>query len=124
MRDCTLIDDDIDASGQGLIDSGRLFIKNQVKVDDPSTSDGDAGESPRKRKRQTHQPGRTVMYLALAALPLFGLGQFFLRGDPDTWARAQKLLAFYLFASLSLAGHHQLPGTTPLPSPTTGRNAK
>ena len=39
---------------------------------------------------------------ALAALPLFGLGQFFLRGDPDTWARAQKLLAFYLFASLSL----------------------
>ncbi len=42
------------------------------------------------------------MYLALAALPLFGLGQFFLRNDADTWNHAQRLLAFYLFSSLSL----------------------
>lgn len=102
VRDCTLIDDDIDASGQGLIDSGRLFIKNQIQQDDLATADNDTSDVKRKRVRQTHQPGRTVLYLALAALPLFGLGQFFLRGDPDTWARAQKLLAFYLFASLSL----------------------
>ncbi len=42
------------------------------------------------------------MYLALAALPLFGLGQFLMRGDPQTWGGAQKYLALYLFSSLSL----------------------
>ena len=42
------------------------------------------------------------MYLALAALPLFGIGQLFLRDDPATWQRAQRLLAFYLFSALSL----------------------
>ena len=90
VRDCTLIDDDIDASGQGLIDSGRLFIKNQIQQDGPAPSEDDSSDVKRKRKRQTHQPGRTLMYLALAALPLFGLGQFFLRNDPATWGRGHN----------------------------------
>jgi hypothetical protein len=100
VRDCTLIDDTVDASGQGLIDSGRIFIKNQIQ----QGSDAEADESPVKAtgKKKTHQPGRTVMYLALAALPLFGLGQFFLRTDAGTWSRAQLLLACYLFSALSL----------------------
>ncbi len=42
------------------------------------------------------------MYLALAALPLFGVGQFLMRGDPQAWSAAQKYLALYLFSSLSL----------------------
>ncbi len=29
VRDCTIIDDDVDASGEGLIDAGRLFVKEQ-----------------------------------------------------------------------------------------------
>ncbi|WP_145174937.1 DUF4129 domain-containing protein [Rubripirellula lacrimiformis] len=109
VRDCTLIDDDVDASGQGLIDSGRLFVRKQIKPTEPpdeSSADSITDQPPQNsgasRRTNAHQPGRTVMYLALAALPLFGLGQFFLRSDPETWARAQKLLAFYLFASLSL----------------------
>ncbi len=103
VRDCTLIDDKIDASGQGLIDSGRLFLKNQIQPEEPPEVSGDeANPATDRKRRKTHQPGRTVMYLAFAALPLFGLGQFFLRNDPDTWARAQALLAFYLFSSLSL----------------------
>ncbi len=102
VRDCTLINDDVDASGQGLIDSGRLFVREKIKVPDYG-NDGEAPEnSGAARRRAGHQPGRTVLYLALAALPLFGIGQFFLRDDPATWDRAQKLLAFYLFASLSL----------------------
>jgi hypothetical protein len=102
VRDCTLIDDKVDASGQGLIDSGRLFMKQQIQPDDASAEEGNdlSGQPPARRK--THQPGRTVMWLALAALPMFGIGQFLLRDDPDTSTRAQKLLAFYLFASLSL----------------------
>ena len=121
-HDCTLIDDDVDASGQGLIDFGTAAIKNEInrKTDeetetDPETStssdadaiaETDVGSSAksksRKRERATHQPGRTVMYLALAALPLFGIGQFLMRSDQQTWSKAQWYLALYLFASLSL----------------------
>jgi Domain of unknown function (DUF4129) len=97
VRDCTLIDDDVDASGQGLVDSGRLFVKDQLQI--KPTAEDDLLPAATK---SAHQPGRTVMYFAFAALPMFGLGQFFLRNDASTWAQAQKLLAFYLFSSLSL----------------------
>ena len=100
VRDCTLIDDDVDASGEGLIDSGHLFVKKQIQE---STVEQDGSETKSEPSgRKTSQPGRTVMYLALGALPLFGLGQFFLRNNNASWASAKYLLAFYLFASLSL----------------------
>ena len=100
VRDCTLIDDDVDASGEGLIDSGHLFVKKQIQE---STVEQDGSETKSEPSgRKTSQPGRTVMYLALGALPLFGLGQFFLRNNDASWANAKYLLAFYLFASLSL----------------------
>lgn len=94
VRDCTLIDEDVDSSDQGLLDSGRFFHRLSLADEDESHA--------LQRKPVVSQPGRTVLYLALAALPLFGLGQFLLRSDPETWSRAQKLLAFYLFSSLSL----------------------
>lgn len=112
VRDCTLIDDSIDSSGQGLMDSGRMFVKKQItSADDDGKVAGDNGQGGDGRQASVarakggngqNQPGRTVMYLALGALPLFGLGQFFLRSDAATWHRAQWLLALYLFASLSL----------------------
>ena len=75
IRDCTLIDENADSSDRGLLDSF---------------------------KRNVGQPGRSVLYLALAALPLYGIGQFFIRGDMGTWSRAQWLLACYLFSALAL----------------------
>jgi len=90
VRDCTIIDDDVDASGEGLIDSGRLFVRKQIEGDSTNA------------EARTHQPGRTVMYLAIGAMPLFGIGQFLLRSDTGSWARAQMFLGFYLFAALSL----------------------
>lgn len=102
VHDCTLIDESVDASGQGLIDSGRLFVKQRIDNDQGLDSDEDSSNRSASGGRGTHQPGRTVMYLALAALPLFGMGQFFLRGDDATWHRALWLLAVYLFSSLSL----------------------
>ncbi len=75
VHDCTIIDDSKDASGWGLF-------------------------GPR-RHRSGKQPGRTVLYLALAALPLFGLGQLAIQ-DPSSTERATWYLAIYLFASLSL----------------------
>ena len=91
IRDCTLIDEQADSSDQGLIDSGRLFF--------------DAGKTDTAKPKRSPgggQPGRSVLYLALAALPLYGLGQFFIRNDSATWSRAQWLLASYLFAALAL----------------------
>lgn len=103
VHDCTLIDDSVDASGQGLIDSGRLFVKEQMAA--PGTPDASPTEDTAVKPAAANagnQPGRTVMYLALGALPLFGFGQFLLRQDGATWQRAQWLLALYLFSSLSL----------------------
>ncbi|MCG8652968.1 MAG: hypothetical protein MI861_24215, partial [Pirellulales bacterium] len=99
VHDCTLIDDSVDASGQGLIDSGRLFVKAQLE---PRTDGEQDVPVKTTRGNRRNQPGRTVMFLALGALPLFGLGQFFLREDTQTWHRALFLLAIYLFSSLSL----------------------
>lgn len=80
VHDCTIIDDRVDSSGRGLLD-------------------GITGNRVGKRG---HQPGRTVLYLALGALPLFGIGQFFLGTDPTRLAQARWLLLLYLFAALSL----------------------
>ena len=140
VDDCTLIDDSVDSSGQGLVDFGRKAVKKQIKlakeaqrqtadaettdqlgcspegadlpdqqksgfaptqVPAPSAGGGRDGQRRGRRGRKS-QPGRTVMYLALAALPLFGLGQFMLRDDALSWQRAQWLLAIYLFSSFSL----------------------
>ncbi|MCH1495412.1 MAG: hypothetical protein L7U72_09290, partial [Rubripirellula sp.] len=99
VRDCTLIDESADSSDQGLMDSGQKYLKQQLDLPEKSENPHPQPGSIRSKGKQ---PGRTVMYLALAALPLFGIGQLFLRNDAETWQRAQRLLAFYLFAALSL----------------------
>lgn len=89
VADCTIIDESVDASGRGLIDlEGRRRGGDETK--------GTRGTSGRRG----HQPGRTVLYLAAAALPLFGLGQFGL--SESAGVRGRWLLTAYLFASLSL----------------------
>lgn len=75
IRDCTLIDDNVDSSDRGLLDS--LW-------------------------RGKGQPGRSVLILAAAAFPLYGLGQLFLPGNDAAWSRAHGLLASYLFSALAL----------------------
>ncbi len=102
VHDCTIIDDGVDSSGQGLVDSARKWF--QSRSPHMSTTDASAsGWQPRKpRKTAGHQPGRTVLYLAVGALPLFGIGQFFLDNFPGSWERAKWMLTLYLFTSLSL----------------------
>lgn len=112
VHDCTIVDDSIDSSGQGLVDSGLSFLKlrrqqHQTALS-PSTSEADDADAsskskrPRKNPAAGHQPGRTVLWLALGALPLFGLGQFFLGGDSKSWNLARIHLTLYLFSALSL----------------------
>jgi hypothetical protein len=89
--DCTLIDDDEDASGQGLLQKPEA----ETKIKSPSKT---------KRKRSaSSSPGRWVVYFSLAALPLFGIGQVLL---PSSAAGSHRLgLAFlvvYMAAALGL----------------------
>ena len=114
VRDCTLIDEDADSSDQGLIDAGKRYLQEQrdygYQQANPQSSSNEQRTSgthlsdptPSTKNHKGAQPGRTVLYLAFAALPLFGIGQLFFRDDTATWQRAQRLLAFYLFSSLSL----------------------
>ena len=102
--DCTLIDDDEDASGQGLLDGLAEQLNEQLN---PSGPLGDvptdaAAASASRRKRGKPQPGRTVLWLSAAALPLFGLGQATLHSNPAALSSATRYLAIYLFASFSL----------------------
>ena len=107
---CTLIDDDADASGQGLLQSlrrlPRLFRKDQVPaaktVATPNASV--SVPSPKKEKAASSQiPGVWLIYYSLAALPMFGLGQTLLPAG-DLAARQQGFvyLFFYLAAALGL----------------------
>jgi hypothetical protein len=100
-----LIDDDDDASGQGLLDglsSSDGEIADRSKSESTDVTDtADGGDKPRRQKKK-HQPGRTVLWLTAAALPIFGAGQVFLRSDPALQRSAMFALAIYLFATLSL----------------------
>src|SRR4051812_7663980 len=123
--DSTVIDDDEDASGEGLM--------QRIGVDGPETSgaekkpsksaarrpsanelfesadseEGSAGWQKLKRLflpgKGPHTPGQSVLYFSLAALPLFGVGQYWIPVT-DTWRRryAFFLLLVYVASALSL----------------------
>jgi hypothetical protein len=97
--DCTLIDEDVDASGEGLLQVAGLEGK-------PGPAAG-GGDAPAEQSRETrseklpgvigwweryrrykeeqkhkpHAPGVWVVYFSLAALPLFGLGQLLMSAE-------------------------------------------
>lgn len=107
VHDCTLIDDKVDASGEGLIDRGR---REASEVHESMVKDPNAKSVPstvklsnsEQRRRTASQPGRTVFWLALAALPLFALGSFVGGGTADRVSASRLMLLLYLFSSLSL----------------------
>jgi len=96
--DCTLIDEDADASGGGLLEtvaSGkefRLFGKKAPAVRDPQL-----------QRPPPHSPGLWVVYFSLAALPIFGFGQLLLpAGDVAARRTGFALLFVYVSAALGL----------------------
>jgi len=107
---CTLIDDDADASGQGLLQTlrrlPRRFKKEQVPAANTVATPKASVKvpSPKKEKAASSKiPGVWLIYYSLAALPLFGLGQTLLPAG-DFAARQQGFvyLFFYLAAALGL----------------------
>src|SRR5687768_6095974 len=124
--DCTVIDDNQDSSGEGLL--GRVGLDppegaetaTSPKSTQPTGSRAagnqlfndsvDGGTPPpnlwqRLASANTgpHTPGLWVLYFSLAALPLFGIGQHWIpASDVDRRRYAFGLLAVYVAAALCL----------------------
>jgi len=97
--DCTVIDDDQDASGEGLLQTMGLDSGGGQSKTPPGTTvtadqlEATTSKEPTAEKywwdrlfepdRRPHAPGVWVVYFSLAALPLFGIGGWFVT-DPET----------------------------------------
>jgi hypothetical protein len=74
--DCTVIEDDDDASGSGLLQTA-VEAKSFLLTINKTSKDPKAAPEPAK----AHAPGLWVVFFSLGALPLFGLGQMMLPAD-------------------------------------------
>lgn len=107
--DCTLIDDELDASGSGLLQTtaeGGKF-QPEAALPEPAAGKMAAGSGIKNdRKHRTalpHPPGLWVVYFSLLALPLFGIGQMLLPGgDPASRRAGFAFLVVYLAAGVGL----------------------
>ena len=114
--DCTLIDENEDASGEGLMQTIGLDEKAaQTGPPEPEEAEEPEGVTSRdaeppswwerfvRRKRRPHAPGVWVVYFSLAALPLFGIGQLFIpKDDVESRGYAFQLLLVYVASGLGL----------------------
>lgn len=116
--DCTLVEEDEDASGEGLLRVAGLDRRTQVSHDSSERS-----HPQRQKVRQSlwrrwksrlislfsfssalpHSPGLWVVYFSLAALPVFGIGQLVIADEkPQSRFLGFILLCIYLAAGLTL----------------------
>jgi len=107
-RDCTLINESEDASGEGLLQLAGLDRKSSASTETDAPPEKRSGwprssEDRSEQPRRAHAPGVWVVYFSLAALPLFGFGQLLLRTD-DASAREYgfQLLGIYVAAGMGL----------------------
>ncbi|MFN0052320.1 MAG: DUF4129 domain-containing protein [Planctomycetales bacterium] len=101
--DCTLIDDDEDASGEGLLQAAGLGGAPAVPPPPPVPAADTLPDDAATRKSRPHAPGLWVVYFSLAALPLFGVGQLFVPAQEGGRRQyAFLLLAVYVASALAL----------------------
>lgn len=117
--DCTLIDDSQDASGEGLLQT--VGLESSADGEDPTAVEtaGETIDEPEATtvrysqpqtwwqrwldRRRPHAPGVWVVYFSLAALPLFGIGQWFIpASNLDSRRYAFWLLCVYVASGLGL----------------------
>lgn len=106
--DCTNIDDDVESSAEGLLQATRIDAGPM----DPITEHDEKGrplsflERWRRfsaKAREGRTLGGWVVYLSLAAMPIFGLGQALLPlSVPERRVWAFQLMAIYLVSGLGL----------------------
>ncbi len=143
--DCTMIDEDAEDSGEGLLEAvgldqpGKAALEKEIApvALSPSPPDplpkgarslGDASKAWWRRfldrRRRPHAPGLWVVYFSLAALPLFGIGQFFIpASDQENRQYAFQLLCIYTASGLRAAFGDELSGPAALPPPAAAGNA-
>ena len=118
--DCTVIDEQQDMSGQGLmqtlawenthVEGGARATGTQVEVEGRVGADANVGGASGgfwqrfdHGRRRPHAPGVWVIYFSLAALPIFGIGQGFLsQSDLASRRYVFQLLMVYLASALGL----------------------
>lgn len=120
--DCTLIEGGRDFTGQGLMQTTGLDRFFRVKTAETTSASTEPQPAPDlsgtssstpvaalpvwkwwQSEARPHAPGVWVVYFSIAALPLFGLGQWFMPTDGlDLRRRAFWLLVIYVVAGLSL----------------------
>ena len=120
--DCTLIDESEDASGEGLLQTVGLDGASDgadQSAADSRELDGTTVREPSavpaaapppslwqrfvQYRRRRHAPGVWVVYFSLAALPLFGLGQWSVRASGLEGRRHLfQLLVVYVASALGL----------------------
>ena len=109
--DCTLIDDDEDSSGEGLMQ--RIGVDEANSAQDSPAAENEllAGKDETtpwwrrlvKPKKGKHTPGLWVLYFSLAALPLFGIGQHWVpAADVGRRRYVFSLLLVYVASALAL----------------------
>lgn len=108
--DCTVIDENQDLSGKGLLQTAGLGDDQPTVETEAASDDPHAAPTPVatglwqkfvEHRRRPHAPGIWVIYFSLAAMPIFGFGQLFLR-DEVSRRSAFKLLVVYVGSALGL----------------------
>ncbi len=103
--DCTLIDENEDASGEGLLQAAGFREESPPASTSAGTDPGaeQADADPQPGNRPVHAPGRWLVYFSLAALPIFGIGQMFIPSrDSEARTYGFSLLALYVASALGL----------------------
>ncbi len=102
--DCTLIDEDEDASGGGLLATvytrtGFKFLAKKSVVQRAPAKAAKVAKAP--AMPAPHPPGHWVVWFSLAALPLFGMGQMLLPGG-DASARQAGFVCLFVYVAAAL----------------------
>jgi hypothetical protein len=108
--DCTVIDDSQDSSGEGLLQTAGLerpagAEQQPREIEGTTSRTVPSGWWQRyvEHQRRPHAPGVWVVYFSLAALPLFGIGQWFIPATDVVGRRyAFWLLCVYVGSGLGL----------------------
>jgi hypothetical protein len=99
--DCTLIDEDEDASGGGLLENAGERTKSAPPPPPPpATKKLPKGES-KKAAAAPHSPGLWVVYFSVAALPIFGIGQMLIARN-DAAARHAGFIYMFVYMAAAL----------------------
>jgi hypothetical protein len=112
--DCTLIDDNEDASGEGLLQRAGVDDSAATETQPFGAASNELFESPTepkadvpwwrrlRTKKRGHAPGLWVLYFSLAALPLYGIGQHWIPAT-DVGRRQYVFVLLLVYVASALA---------------------